>query len=213
MLIPLLRTVILFIVISIAMRVLGKRQIGEMEPSELIVTVMLGELAAVPMQDLDIPMSNGIVPMVTLVFLEMLLSYLFLESRKLRAISSGTPEIVVCKGKIIEDALQRARITLEELLKELRLQGEQDITALQYVVLETNGQLSIIPKQGEAGKEGLYHLLIADGQIQRDNLKRTGKSEEWLIGALHERKVTPEKVFYMAVSDSGRLIWQQKEKA
>ena len=212
MLIPLIRTVILYAAVMIAMRLLGKRQIGQMEPSDLVALVMMTELAAIPMQDLDVPLLSGLVPVVTLVLIEMILSFLLIRKRKLRFWLADKPEIVVRNGRIDREKLIACRITLDELIGLLREQGENDVTALRYVIFEPSGNLSVIRNQGPEGKDGLFHLLIAEGEINYSGLRAVGKSEKWLYEAAEERGLAPEDIFYMAQSDSGRLVFQEKER-
>ena len=210
MLIPLIRTVILYAAVMIAMRLLGKRQIGQMEPSDLVALVMMTELAAIPMQDLDVPLVCGLVPVVTLVLIEMILSFLLIKKRRLRFWLADKPEIVVRNGRIDRERLIACRISLDELIGLLREQGENDVTALRYVIFEPSGNLSVIRDQGQAGKDGLFHLLIAEGEINYSGLKAVGKNEEWLRAAVGERGFAPEDIYYMAQSDSGKLVWQEK---
>ncbi|MCQ2445899.1 MAG: DUF421 domain-containing protein [Clostridia bacterium] len=212
MLVPLIRTVILYTAVMLAMRVLGKRQIGQMEPSDLVALVMMTELAAIPMQDLDVPLTGGLIPVVTLVLIELILSFLLLKKRRLRFWLADKPEIVIRDGRIDRERLLSCRISLDELIGLLREQGENDVTALRYVIFEPSGNLSVIRKEGPEGEDGLYHLLIAEGEINYSGLRAVGKSEEWLRAAVMERGYEPEDIFYMAQSDSGRLIWQEMER-
>lgn len=210
MLIPFLRTILLFGAIYLSLRFLGKRQVGEMEPSEFVVTVLISELAAIPMQDLDIPLLHGIIPVVVLVLLEMIVSLVCLRFRGIRTFLAGKPEFVVVNGKISESALRRARITLEELVTELRQMGEHDIGGLKYVILETSGQLSVVKGNPE---EEYFRILIADGEINRNNLRALGRSEEWLEQFAVEHKTRVEDIFYLAVGDKGTINWQKTEEA
>lgn len=210
MLIPFLRTILLFLVIYLSLRFLGKRQVGEMEPSEFVVTVLISELAAIPMQDMDVPLLHGVIPVLVLVLLEMIVSLLCLRFRGIRTILAGRPELVVVNGKIIETTLRRARITLEELITELRQMGEHDISGLKYVILETSGQLSVVKKNPE---EEYFRILIADGEINRKNLLALGRSQEWLEQFAIEHKIRVSDIFYLAVGDKGTLNWQKTEEA
>ena len=212
MLLPLLRTLILYAAVSAALRLLGKRQIGEMEPQEFVVAVLISELAAIPMQDMDIPLLHGLVPVAALILVEYLLSLLLLKKRRLRFLFAGKPEYVVREGKILPRALQKNRVTLDELICRLREEGENDLSALKYVILETDGTLSVVKNQGEDGKEGLYHILIAEGEINRSGLRETGKDEAWLRGTLKERGYAIRDVYYFALSDGGKTVCQAYEK-
>lgn len=212
MLVPLIRTVILYAAVMIAMRVLGKRQIGQMEPSDLVALVMMTELAAIPMQDLDVPLVGGLVPVVTLVLIELILSFLLLKKRRLRFWLADKPEIVVREGKIDRERLIACRLSLDELIGLLREQGENDVTALRYVIFEPSGNLSVIRKEGQEGRDGLFHVLIAEGEINRSGLRAIGKDEAWLSEAVEARGCILTDIYYMAQSDSGRLVWQEMER-
>ena len=144
MITALCRTVILYFLIMIGLRLMGKRQIGELEPSELVLTMMLSDLATVPMQDFGIPLLNGVIPIVTLLLLSMLLSWGSVRSIRLRRLICGSPTALILDGKVQQDAMRHNRFTLDELTQELRNQGILDIASVEYAVLETNGQLNII---------------------------------------------------------------------
>ena len=210
MLLPLCRTLILYAALSAAMRLLGKRQIGEMEPQEFVTTLLISEVASVPMQDMDIPLFHGLAPVAILFLTEYLLSLLALKRRRLRLVFAGKPELVVREGKILEKTLRKNRVTLDELLIRLREAGENDVTALKYVILETDGTLSVVKNGGEEGRDGLFRLLIAEGKINRSELKDAGRDEKWLRSAAKERGLGIREIFYFALADSGRIVCQKK---
>ncbi|MBR5742691.1 MAG: DUF421 domain-containing protein [Clostridia bacterium] len=210
MLLPLFRTLILYAALSAAMRLLGKRQIGEMEPQEFVTTLLISEVASVPMQDVDIPLLHGLAPVAILILTEYLLSLLALKRRRLRLVFAGKPELVVREGKILEKTLRKNRVTLDELLIRLREAGENDVTALKYVILETDGTLSVVKNGGEEGRDGLFRLLIAEGKINKSELKDAGRDEKWLRSAAKERGLGIREIFYFALADSGRIVCQKK---
>lgn len=139
------RTVILYILIIVGVRLMGKRQVGELEPSELVLSLLIADLASVPMQDLGAPLHTGIIPILTLLSLTTILSVLTMKSIRFRAILCGKPSIIIRNGKLEQEEMRRNRLTVDELLEELRCQGHPDISTVQYAILETNGQLSILP--------------------------------------------------------------------
>lgn len=143
------RTVILYFAILISMRIMGKRQLGEMEISEFIVAALIADLAATPLQDIGIPLLNGLVPIIIMFCFEIIIAGLNMRSIKLRKLTYGRPEIIIRNGRIIREAMQKNRFTLDELMQELRAQGLTDTAQVEYAVLETNGQLSIILKSGD----------------------------------------------------------------
>ena len=199
MITALLRTLILYLLIMAGLRVMGKRQIGELEPSELVLTMMLSDLATVPMQDFGIPLLSGVVPIFTLLSLSMLLSQLCLHNLKFQAIACGTPTILIQNGELQQQAMRKNRFTLDELLEELRGQGISEISAVQYAILENSGQLSVFPwpqEQPPTAKQlgldlkeamPLPTVLINDGRTLTRNLAKCGKTEQWLDECIHSR--------------------------
>lgn len=222
MVITFLRTVILYLLIIVGVRLLGKRQIGELEPSELVLALLIADLAAVPMQDLGIPLLAGIVPILTLLCLTTIFSILNLRSTAFRALLCGRPSILIQNGRIDQHELRRNRLTLDELTEELRLQGVTDLESVKYAVLETNGQLSVLlraaqqpvtPQQlGRKVEEpGLPLPIVRDGVVVEANLQARGLSRQWLRQALAERSLSgPEAVFLLTVDELGRVYCAPK---
>ena len=176
MIISLIRTLILYIVIVSVLRAMGKRQIGELAPSELVVTILISELAAIPMQDSGIPLLHGIIPItviLTLLALEFLCSTLTLKSRKLRGVIVGTSSILIENGTIDQEEMHRLRLNLDELLEELRLKGHASLSQVQFAILETNGKLSVFPAPEHEPHE-LPITLISDGVLILDGLQKCG---------------------------------------
>ncbi|MEN8077260.1 YetF domain-containing protein [Clostridioides difficile] len=151
MFIVLIRTIFLYFLVILVMRLMGKRQIGELQPYEFVITIMISDLAALPMQDTRLPLILGIIPIVTLLFIKTVLTQLQLKSQFTRKILEGEPCILVCKGKINYPALKRQQINLDELMEELRLAGYFDLNEIQYAILENNGQLSFLTSQSSSG--------------------------------------------------------------
>lgn len=146
MAISFIRTLILYILVVVGLRVMGKRQIGEMQPSELVVAIMISDLATIPMQEIGIPLSFGIIPIFTLILMEVLLSQFSLKSKKVRRALTGKPNVIIHNGHILEDEMKKIRFNMDDLNEQLRIQGYTGIKDINFAILETNGQLSIIPK-------------------------------------------------------------------
>lgn len=192
MLVLVIRTLILYFIVILSVRIMGKRQIGEMQPSELVVAIMISDLASVPMQAIDIPLISGVVPVLTLIVGEVIIAFISLKSKTMRRIISGEPNVIISGGHVNEGELRRQRFNLNDLLEQLRINGYPNIADVETAVLETNGQLSVIPKREarpatvkdlkikDAAKESLPFMLISDGVLNRCELKRSGKSEKWL---------------------------------
>lgn len=141
-----LRTVILYLLVVIGLRIMGKRQIGEMQPSELVVAIMISDLASIPMQDIGIPLLSGVIPIFTLIIMEIALSQISLKSRKFRRILTGKPSVIIHNGKMLREEMEKIRFNTDDLKEQLRIQGYVKTDDIQFAILETNGQLSIIPK-------------------------------------------------------------------
>ena len=219
------RTVILYILLMVGLRLLGKRQIADLEPSELVLTLIISDLAVVPMQDYGIPMVNGVLPIITLLCLSMLLSFLNLKSIRFRSLVCGTPAVIIRDGGIIQQNMAKNRLTLDELFEQLRSQGYTDLKAVKYAVLETNGQLSILPYTREtpltpqtAGLNVIDHvtlpiLIVNDGHLMEENLIASGHDKKWLDHQLALRKLnSPRQVFLMTVDEENTVICVTKEE-
>lgn len=219
------RTLILYIAVVASLRIMGKRQIGELQPSELVVAIMISDLASVPMQAIDIPIISGILPVITLIIAEVLMSFLSLKSRRMRKIISGEPSIVIYDGKINEKELERLRFNINDLLAELRLNSCHDISDVEVAIIETSGKLSVIPKDTARGvtvedmqnenirRDGLPCTVIADGELNEKELMRSGKSRKWLDDKLRKNGIKNIKEVFMASVDAeGELFLQKKDK-
>jgi uncharacterized membrane protein YcaP (DUF421 family) len=225
MLILVIRTLILYGTVIISLRIMGKRQLGELQPSELVVAIMISDLASVPMQAIDIPILSGIIPVLTLIVAEVLMSYMSLKSKRIRKFLSGEPSIVIYDGRINEKELAKLRFNVDDLLEELRLNNCHDISDVAVAVIETSGKLSVIPKDKARGvtvedmniknprHEGLPYTLISDGTINREELKRSGKSIEWLKSELEKRGINSiRRVFIASLDAEDELYIQEKSK-
>ena len=219
-----IRTLILYFRIMAGLRLMGKRQIGELEPSELVLTMMLSDLATVPMQDFGIPLLSGVIPIFTLLSLSMLLSQLSLHSLRFREVVCGSPVVLIRNGQIQQDAMAKNRYTLDELLEELRRQGITSVADVKYAVLENSGQLSVLPVTAQspptaaqlglevADEVTLPLVLVNDGRILRKNLAARGLDENWLQKELKKRRLSsPRQVFLLTVDEKGSVFCVKKE--
>ena len=220
------RTVILYFLLMVGLRLMGKRQIGELEPSELVLTLIISDLASVPMQDFGIPLVHGIFPIVTLLCLSMLLSFFSLKSIRFRAIVCGQPTVIIREGRVLQQNMARNRFTVDELFEQLRSQGYSDLSSIKYAILETSGQVSILPytKASPVTPQvmnlevpddvTLPVLLINDGHVMTDNLRASGYDRKWLDRQLSDRRLTsPRQVFLLTVDESGGVVCVTKEAA
>ena len=195
----LVRTALIYLLLSISLRIMGKRQIGELDASELVSTLLISELAAIPIDDPDIPLFNAIIPMLFILSLEIIISTLKNRSEKLKSVLDGDPIYIIYKGRLLQNVLRENRISLNELLSEIRIQGICDISDIEYGIFEQNGKLSLLKKD----QPGLAHTIIIDGTIVGADLKRLGYNEEWLNKKLREFNTKLEDVFLLTVSDDG----------
>ena len=218
------RTVILYAILMIGLRLLGKRQIADLEPSELVLTLIISDLAAVPMQDYGTPLINGILPITTLLCLSMLISYFSLKSLWFRAIVCGKPTLIIQNGEILQRNMSKNRLTIDELYEQLRTQGYSDLRSVKYAILETSGQLSILPYTHESpltprgaglnleDRVTLPVLLINDGKILSENISLLGLDHNWIAVQLQKHHVSSVKdVFLFSVDEDGTIICIKKE--
>jgi len=208
-----LRTAMVYIFLMLAMRIMGKRQLGELQVSELVTTLLLSELVALPIYEQNVPIAFSIIPVLLLLSFEIISSFLSSKFPKFKKIVEGVPSFIISKGQLIQSELKKNRIGLDELLEELRLQSITDISQVEYAILEQNGRLSVIPKCkekpatvsdiGKSIKEcGLSHPVILDGKINKSNLKILGKSEKWLSETLQKKRLKTEEIELFAVNDN-----------
>lgn len=218
------RTIILYIVVVAALRVMGKRQLGELQPSELVVAIMLSDLASIPIEQTDQSIWMGIVPIVTLMSLELLFSLFVIKSELFRMLITGRPALLIKNGKIQQQTLRKQRISLDDMLEQLRLMGYSDISEVNTVLLETNGQLSVIPQELSRPVTGkdlglnlnqthLAHTIISDGKLRKSGMKAANMNEAAVMKALKKKSISsPKDVFYMNVTDDGNMFLEKKDK-
>ena len=218
------RTVILYFLIMTGLRLMGKRQIGDLEPGELVLTMMISDLATVPMQDFGIPLLAGVIPILTLLALSMLLSQLSLSSLRFRRLACGAPSVLIREGVVQQEAMRKNRYTLDELLEELRGQGITDVEEVKYAVLENSGQLSVLPwtrkRPPTAEDLGLKMeedvtlplVLVNDGRLIRRNLEARGLDETWLREALRKEGLSSHReAFLLTLDERGKVTCVRKE--
>ena len=222
MLLSYLRTVILYLVLIAVIRLMGKRQLGQLEPSEFVVTMLVANLASIPMQDGGIPLYSGLVPILTVLAVELVLSAVSMYSIGLRRLLCGKPVILIENGKILRQNLRRTRISLDELTGQLREKDVLDPASVQYAILETNGQLSVFPfpkyrpaSAKEAGiqaeKQSLPVTIIADGHLYPKNLKAAKKDIAWVDKVLLARNTTIRDTFLLTVDGQDQILWLERE--
>ncbi|HHU70080.1 MAG TPA: DUF421 domain-containing protein [Thermoanaerobacterales bacterium] len=224
MLISIVRTIIIYGLVVIVMRLMGKRQIGQLQPFEFVVTLMISELASIPMQDTDIPLMRGITPIIVLLTAQVVISYLSLKYQPLRNIICGNPSIVIKNGKIQEKELWRLGYSLNDLLEQLRVKNYPNLNEIEFAFLETNGEISVIPKAENTlptikdlnikpPEPKLPVTLVLDGVTQNQNLESMNLTEEWLLDQLKMFNITRTKDALIALLDtSGNFFAQTKYK-
>ena len=224
MLVSYIRTVVLYLVLILSIRLMGKRQIGQMEAPEFVVTMLVANLASIPMQDGGIPLFSGIVPILTVLGLELTLSGLIMRSLLIRRLFCGKPVILIENGKILQDNLRKTRVTLDELMGHLREKDVLDLQTVQYAILETDGNLSVFPypkhvpaSAMEAGirvKDQLLPVtIIEDGCLLRENLAKAGKDERWVQRVLAEKNADIRGTWLLSVDAGDTVQWLRKEDA
>ena len=218
-----IRTLIVYTALLVFLRLLGKRQLGEMELSEFIVASLIADLASNPLQDIGMPLLNSLIPIVTLFCCELMISALTLRSIRLRALLFGKPSLLIDHGRIVQKEMGRNRFTLDELMQELRSLGVRDIAAVEYAFLETNGKLSVLQYASQSPPSaddlqvsvvncGFPRILISDGRLIRENLRKSGFEEKWLMKQIKPYGGNIADIFLMTVDDASRVYCVQKEK-
>ncbi len=222
MLITFIRTIILYLIVLIVMRLMGKREIGQLQPFELAISIMIADLASVPMTELGIPITNGIIPILGMLFMHMIISFINIKSIKMRQIICGKPSILIYRGKIDERVLRKERFTVNELQERLRGNNIFNISDVEYAILETNGEVTVIQKPDkknltpsdmgiQAQYEGLPYDLVVDGKVMYENLKKLGKDYNWLKKQLKDLNATPEEILLATIDGKNEIFCQKKE--
>ena len=223
MLTVIIRTAVLYVVLVVAVRLLGKRQIGQMEPSEFVLALLIANLASIPIENPDVPLLYGVVPIALTYGAEMLMSVLTLRSIKLRRIFCGKPVLLIEEGKISQRNLRRTRINLDELTMHLREKGVFDLTAVKFAILETNGQVSTLlyakDEPADAKSAGirvtdteLPVTIVSDGKLLHENLKLARKDKLWVEAQLRQRNCTLGEVLVLTVDAAGKTYFVRKQE-
>lgn len=222
MLLTFVRTIILYILVLIVMRFMGKREIGQLQPFELAISIMIADLATLPMAEPGIPITNGIVPILGLLVMHLTISVINLKSVKLREIICGKPSILIYRGRIQEKNMKKERFTINELEERLRDNNVFDIGDVEYAILETSGQISVIQKPNkrttipedfgiEPEYEGISYDLVVDGKIMKQNLEKLGKNYNWLLKQVDAYGIKPEDALIVTIDGKGNFFCQEKE--
>lgn len=220
MFILVIRTFFLYFAVTFIMRMMGKKQIGQLEPFELVIALMISDLATYPMEDIRIPIIHAVIPIITLLFLQVATSFIEIKSEKARRILTGNPSILIRNGKIDIEELRYQRFNITDLLEELRIKGYFNLSDIQYAILETSGQLSILPKTGISAatkddlninitQESLPIPLIMDGNINYKNLELIKKDETWLNNVLKQHKIFNSNDLFIGMLDSNKKFYYQ----
>lgn len=222
MFISYIRTLALYLILIVTVRLMGKRQIAEMEPSEFVVTMLLANLAAVPMQDNAIPLLSGLIPILTVLAMELILAVLSMKYIPMRALLCGKPSILVANGVIDQKALRQGRISLDELTEKLREKDVYDLSTLQYAIMETDGELTVMlyPEYRPANAKAagirvkntyLPFTIVSDGKLLRDNLRLSGFDRRWLENELKAAGCSVKELFLLTVDATGKICVVKKE--
>ena len=222
MLIVFFRSIVLYIIVLIVMRLMGKREIGQLQPFELAISIMIADLAAVPMAETGIPITNGIIPILGLLVMHLLISIINLKSMKIREILCGKPSILIYRGKIDEKVLKKERFTLNELQERLRGNNVVNIADVEYAILETSGQVTVIQKPDKRTTipkdfnitpeyEGIPYDLVIDGKVLYKNLKAIGRNYSWLKKQVEKFNMKPEEALIVTFDGAEQIFCQKKE--
>ena len=223
MLVTFIRSIVLYIIILIVMRLMGKREIGQLQPFELVIAIMIADLASIPMTEVGIPIQNGIIPILGLLVMHLIISVINMKSIRTREIICGKPTMLVYRGKINEKALRRERFTINELEERLRGNNINSLGDVEYAILETSGGLSVIPKPSkrntipddfgiEPEYEGIPYDLVIDGVIMTENLKIIGRDKNWLKKEVSKFGINPKQALVVTLDGKGQIFCQKKSK-
>ncbi len=223
MLLSLIRTLLLYILITAAVRIMGKRQISELQTSELVVTLLISDLAAIPMQDTGQPLASGVIPIAVLMLCELLASFLMLRHARFRQLVCGRPVIVICRGKLDQKAMRSLRMTTEDLWEQLRQAGVFRLEDVSYAIVETNGKLSVLKKPDQepptlsqlglpVQDHGLETVVLSDGAVSELSLRLCGRDARWVEKILKQEGLRPGEVFLMTADAAGNYQIIRKEE-
>ena len=223
MLTVLIRTFIIYISLIIVMRLMGKRQLGELEISDLVTTFLISEIASLPITDTEIPLSHAIIPIIILLSLEVSISTLLSKIPKAKFLFSARPTTIIKNGDICKQALSDSRLSFDELFSELRQQGYDDITQIKYAILEQNGNITVIAKAPykplcpsdlglDTKEKGLFHIIIEHGKINDHGLSEIGYTQKKLISILSSLDYRPEDIYLMMINDAKEIRIIPKDK-
>lgn len=207
----LLKTLAIYLSLLVVIRLMGKRQVGELEVSELVVTFLLSELAVLPITNQDTPVTHAVVPIAFLLFAEIAFSFAISKSAFVRKIMLGKPNIIIRKGVLDEKELSKLRVSIAELMGELRLNGISCLSEVDYAIVEDNGKISVFRADNSEVK-GIAHCVISDGKVSHDGLKDACRDEKWLAGELKNRGAAVRDILMMTVDDGGKVFIIMKEK-
>jgi len=223
MLITFFRAIVLYILVLFVMRLMGKREISQLQPFELAISIMIADLASIPMTEVGIPISNGIIPILGLLMMHLIISFINLKSNRAREIICGKPSLLIYRGRIDEKVLKKERFTINELQERLRGNNIVNIGDVEYAILETSGEVTIIQKPNKRNTipedfnimpdyEGIPYDLVVDGNIMTENLQKIGKNYEWLKKEVSKFKIKPEDALIVTIDGKGQMFCQEKEK-
>lgn len=218
------RAVLFYAALVLAVRLMGKRQLGQMEPSEFVVTMLIANLATIPMENTELPIYHGLIPIFTVLGFELLCSLAELRSIRVRKLLCGKPVILIENGKILQKNLKKTRVTLDELTCHLRQKDVLAVETVQYAILETNGSLSVFPFPAyqpadaktaglQPPKQSLPVTIVADGRLFMENLAVAGMDAAWLEGVLKKRKTTLKETFLLTVDETGKVFWVARNQS
>lgn len=206
-----IRTVIIYLFIIVSLRITGKRQLGELQPAELVVTLLIADLAVIPMQENGVPLLSGLVPIAVLISLELFLSAWMMKSNTLSRLVSGNPIVVIENGKLSQTALKQLRMGVDDLMETLRQQGVFDIRDVQHAIAETNGKFSVYQKPSAKSPTASFPV-ISDGQTVSWGLSLCQKNEDWVYAKLKEKGYSAKDVLLMTADENGKTMLIRKDK-
>ena len=224
MLLLAIRTTLLYIITMLSMKAMGKRQIGQLQPFEFVVILIISEMATLSLENNGMPLMNSVIPIVTITLLQITIALVNMKSQKFRTIVCGKPTVIIKNGEIMEDEMRQLRLNTNDLLEQMRSKGFFDVAEVEFAIMETNGQLSIMPRADKrpvnpgdlninVKNEKPAVSLILDGKIHHKHLMEQEKDIKWLMKKLHQYNIEkPEDVFFFSIDGSGNIFCQLKSQ-
>lgn len=208
------RTLVLYLFVILALRLMGKKQISELQPSELVTTIIISNIVTLSLEESNIPLLAGIIPIIFIVCVDILITGINLKSNKIRKLTTGAPQVIISNGTIDQNAMRSMRYTIDDIMESMREASIFDISEVQYAIVENTGKISLFqkPENSESALCDPQSVIIKDGDLDKEGLKQSGQDEQWLNMILNEKKVSVKDVFLLTADKNGEYNFVLRDK-